>query len=162
MRKSVLSDSAPRLLKTSLGRSMAVFLLSISLLVVAINAWSLWHSWQQHLTEKEEDARNLSLSLAKQAEDAFLQVDITLADAVRQLLQRRSSCIKSRTSRANCRSFMDCLFTTPMDIGLLHLATSRRPMPVTPIAIILSGIGRIPVWISISAMSSAVVQRVTW
>lgn len=91
MRKSVLSDSAPRLLKTSLGRSMAVFLLSISLLVVAINAWSLWHSWQQHLTEKEEDARNLSLSLAKQAEDAFLQVDITLADAVRQLRQNGNS-----------------------------------------------------------------------
>ncbi len=87
MRKSVLSDSAPRLLTTPLGRSMAVFLLLISLLVVAINAWSLWSSWQQRITEKEEDARNLSLSLAKQAEDAFLQVDITLADAVRQLRQ---------------------------------------------------------------------------
>lgn len=87
MRKSVLPDSSPRLLKTPLGRSMAVFLFLISLLVVAINAWSLWNSWQQRLTEKQEDARNLSLSLAKQAEDAFLQVDITLADVVRQLRQ---------------------------------------------------------------------------
>lgn len=87
MRKSVLPDSSPRLLKTPLGRSMAVFLLLISLLVIAINAWSLWNSWQQRLTEKQEDARNLSLSLAKQAEDAFLQVDITLADVVRQLRQ---------------------------------------------------------------------------
>ncbi|WP_343550605.1 diguanylate cyclase [Pantoea sp.] len=87
MRKSVLPDSSPHLLKTPLGRSMAVFLFLISLLVVVINAWSLWNSWQQRLTEKQEDARNLSLSLAKQAEDAFLQVDITLADVVRQLRQ---------------------------------------------------------------------------
>lgn len=65
-----------------------MFLLLTSLLVIAINAWSLWHSWQQTLSEKNNDARNLSVSLAKQAEDAFLQVDITLADAVRQLRQR--------------------------------------------------------------------------
>lgn len=67
---------------------MAVFLLLTSLFVIAINAWSLWNSWQQTVGEKNDDARNLSVSLAKQAEDAFLQVDITLADAVRQLRQR--------------------------------------------------------------------------
>jgi diguanylate cyclase (GGDEF)-like protein len=74
-------------MRTALGKSMAVFLLITALAVTGTNAWSLWSSWQQRLAEREDDARNLSLSLAKQAEDAFLQVDITLADAIRQLRQ---------------------------------------------------------------------------
>lgn len=80
------SGSAP-LMRTPLGKSMAVFLLVTALAVTGANAWSLWASWQQRLAERENDARNLSVSLAKQAEDAFLQVDITLADAIRQLRQ---------------------------------------------------------------------------
>lgn len=73
------------LMRTSLGRSLAVFLLVTALSVVGINAWSLWNDWRLKLSEREEGARNLSVSLARQAEDAFLQVDITLSDAVRQL-----------------------------------------------------------------------------
>lgn len=88
MRIKSLRASGSSLLKTSLGKSMMLFLVLISLFVIAINAWSLWNSWQQRVTEKKDDARNLSVSLAKQAEDAFLQVEITLADAVRQLRQR--------------------------------------------------------------------------
>lgn len=86
MNKQSGSTPSP-LMRTSLGRSMAAFLLLTALAVLGINAWSLWSSWQQKLGEREDDARNLSVSLAKQAEDAFLQVDITLADAVRQLTQ---------------------------------------------------------------------------
>jgi len=88
MRKNSLNASGSSLLKTSLGKSMMLFLVLISLFVVAINAWSLWNSWQQIISEKKDDARNLSVSLAKHAEDSFLQVEITLADAVRQLRQR--------------------------------------------------------------------------
>ena len=66
---------------------MAVFLLFTGLAVIGINSWSLWVSWEHTLTKSENDARNLSVSLARQAQDAFLQVDITLADAVRQLRQ---------------------------------------------------------------------------
>lgn len=78
-------SSFTALLHTSLGRSMAVFLLVIGMTVAAINCWTMWKSWQNQLTESENDARNLSVSLARQAEDAFLQVDITLSDVVRQL-----------------------------------------------------------------------------
>ncbi|QDY43955.1 GGDEF domain-containing protein (plasmid) [Candidatus Pantoea soli] len=88
MRKNAIRTSDSSLLKTSLGRSMALFIVLTSLFVVAINAWSLWNGWQQTMSERKDDARNLSISLARQAEDAFLQVDITLADAVRQLRQR--------------------------------------------------------------------------
>jgi hypothetical protein len=66
---------------------MSAFLLLTALAVAGINAWSLWNSWQHRLSEREDDARNLSLSLAKQAEDTFLQVDITLTDVVRQITQ---------------------------------------------------------------------------
>nr|WP_233598520.1 sensor domain-containing diguanylate cyclase [Erwinia sp. 198] len=72
-------------MRNSLGRTMAFFLLITVLAVVGVNIWTLWSSWQHNQKVREDDARNLSVSLAKQAEDAFLQVDITLADAVRQL-----------------------------------------------------------------------------
>lgn len=82
------TDSAvSSLLHTSLGRSMAFFLLLTGFAVIAINSWALWVSWEHTLNKSENDARNLSVSLARQAQDAFLQVDITLADAVRQLRQ---------------------------------------------------------------------------
>jgi len=76
---------APSGMQSSLGRTMAFFLSLTIFAVVIINIWTLWGSWQHNQKVREEDARNLSVSLAKQAEDAFLQVDITLADAVRQL-----------------------------------------------------------------------------
>lgn len=85
MKNSKVGVSA--LLKTPLGRNMAFFLLLTCLAVVAINVWTLWFSWQQKLTERANETHNLSVSLARQAEDAFLQVDITLSDAVRQLNQ---------------------------------------------------------------------------
>lgn len=64
---------------------MALFLFIISVAVAAINSWTMWQSWQNELAESENDARNLSVSLARQAEDTFLQVDITLSEVVRQL-----------------------------------------------------------------------------
>lgn len=81
------ADATIPLMRTSLGKTMAVFLVLTALAVAGVNAWSLRDSWHQKLSEREEDAYNLSVSLAKQAEDAFLQVDITLADVVRQLRQ---------------------------------------------------------------------------
>ena len=78
-------STLPTGMRNSLGRTMAFFLLITVLAVVGVNIGSLWSSWQHNQKIREDDARNLSVSLAKQAEDAFLQVDITLADAVRQL-----------------------------------------------------------------------------
>ncbi|WP_338153017.1 diguanylate cyclase [Chimaeribacter californicus] len=72
---------------TPLGKSMTAFLLLTTLAVIVINGWSLWDAWQHRLKEKEDDARNLSVSLARQAEDTFLQVDISLGEVVRHLRQ---------------------------------------------------------------------------
>ncbi|EOI5799478.1 diguanylate cyclase [Cronobacter dublinensis] len=63
---------------------MLAFLLLISLLVAAISGWSLWQSWQHSVEETERQARNQSISLARQAEDTFLQVQLTLDELVRR------------------------------------------------------------------------------
>ncbi|ALB64414.1 Diguanylate cyclase/phosphodiesterase domain 1 (GGDEF) [Cronobacter condimenti 1330] len=63
---------------------MLAFLLLISLLVAAISGWSLWQSWQHSVEETERQARNQSISLARQAEDTFLQVQLTLDELIRR------------------------------------------------------------------------------
>jgi len=57
----------------------------MTLAVAGFNTWLLWNDWQTKVAEREHDAANLSLSLARQAEDTFLPVDITLSNIVRQL-----------------------------------------------------------------------------
>lgn len=63
---------------------MLTFLMLISLAVVAISGWSLWQSWQHSVEETERQARNQSISLARQAEDTFLQVQLTLDEMSRR------------------------------------------------------------------------------
>ncbi|ORM75840.1 diguanylate cyclase [Mixta gaviniae] len=66
--------------KPVLRQMMLVFLFVISGTVIAIDSWTLWNSWQRTLHLTEENARNLSVSLSRQAEDTFLQIDLTLRD----------------------------------------------------------------------------------
>lgn len=63
---------------------MLAFLLLISLLVMAVSGSSLWQSWQHSVEETERQARNQSISLARQAEDTFLQVQLTLDELARR------------------------------------------------------------------------------
>ncbi|MDR7341735.1 diguanylate cyclase (GGDEF)-like protein [Pantoea alhagi] len=74
------AESESRAAKPMLRQMMLVFLCVISSAVIAINGWSLWSSWQRTLHLTEENARNLSVSLSRQAEDTFLQIDLTLQD----------------------------------------------------------------------------------
>ncbi|MEN5016169.1 sensor domain-containing diguanylate cyclase [Erwinia sp. Eh17-17] len=66
--------------KSSLRQMMVIFLLVIVTAVIAINGWIVWSSWNRMISTSQTDARNLSLSLSRQAEDSFLQVDLTLQD----------------------------------------------------------------------------------
>lgn len=63
---------------------MLAFLLLISLLVMAVSGGSLWQSWRHSVEETERQARNQALSLARQAEDTFFQVQLTLDDLSRR------------------------------------------------------------------------------
>jgi len=66
--------------KSSLRQLMIIFLLVIVAAVIAINGWVIWTSWNRMISTSQLDARNLSQSLSRQAEDTFLQVDLTLQD----------------------------------------------------------------------------------
>lgn len=79
------SDTSPSILRSSLGRSMVIFLIIMSVAVVGINGWTLWDSYDRTLRATHDQAQNLSISLARQAEDTFLQVEITLTDIAREL-----------------------------------------------------------------------------
>ncbi|UVO07186.1 sensor domain-containing diguanylate cyclase [Pectobacterium polonicum] len=63
-----------------LQKLMIVFMLFIITTVVALNGWAVFNSHQQLIDSTEQNAKNLSLSLARHAEDTFLQVDILLQD----------------------------------------------------------------------------------
>lgn len=85
--KRVIVKNTCSLLDASLERSVIVFLLVTAVTVFSVNSWTLWSAWQHKLSHREKEARNLSVSLAKQAEDTFLQVDMTLNEAIRPLRQ---------------------------------------------------------------------------
>lgn len=65
-------------LHSSLGRTMAIFMLLLLSAVMVVSAWTLDRSWTRKLQEAESSAVNLSVSQARQAEDTFLQTEITL------------------------------------------------------------------------------------
>lgn len=82
---SSINDAPPSVFRSSLGRSIIVFLAIMSVAVIAINGWTLWDSYNRTLRATHDQAKNLSLSLARQAEDTFLQVEITLSDIAREI-----------------------------------------------------------------------------
>lgn len=78
------------LLGSSLGRNLAVSGCLLILAVVLMNLWSLNTSWQQTIRSAEESAVNLALSQARQAEDTFLQTEISLREIQRHVQQEPS------------------------------------------------------------------------
>ena len=73
---------SPRTRKTE--RFVLLFLLFISVFIVTACSWALWRSWQNQLQDVSVQARNQSLSLSRQAQDTFLQVNIALDEIARQ------------------------------------------------------------------------------
>lgn len=65
-------------LHSSLGRTMAIFMLLLLTAVLVVSVWTLDRSWARKLQDTESSAVNLSVSQARQAEDTFLQTEITL------------------------------------------------------------------------------------
>lgn len=85
-------------------------LLIISVAGLSSGAWSLWLSWQNTVHEAEKHAKNQSLSLSRQAQDTFLQVQLTLEE-----LSRNADAIFTDPAR----------FAGPQ--GLLSLQKARLP-----------------------------------
>ncbi|WP_312449592.1 GGDEF domain-containing protein [Mixta calida] len=72
-------------LHSSLGRTMTIFMLLLLTAVLIVSAWTLDRSWERKLQDTESSAVNLSVSQARQAEDTFLQTEITLRAMQREI-----------------------------------------------------------------------------
>lgn len=70
--------SANFALHSSLGRSLTLYLLFLLIAVLFFSLWTLNRSWQQVIYDAQNLAVNLSISQTRQAEDTFLQTEITL------------------------------------------------------------------------------------
>lgn len=82
-------------LRSSLGRSISVFLLLLLLIVTVSNIWSLSSTWDKRVKETADEAMNLSISQARQAEDTFKQVEFALRDVLREVQERGMPDIRS-------------------------------------------------------------------
>ncbi|EOJ6039034.1 diguanylate cyclase [Cronobacter sakazakii] len=72
-------------LDTPLGRSLAFFLFILLAGSIAANAVTLYLSWERTVEDAESKAINLSLSQVRQADDTFLQTELTLQEIRRNL-----------------------------------------------------------------------------
>lgn len=74
----------------SVRNSVALFGILLVIAVIGINMWSLNKSWQQTKYSAEENAVNLSLSQVRQAEDTFVQIEMTIRNIQRDHLSELS------------------------------------------------------------------------
>ncbi|MDW8848031.1 diguanylate cyclase [Erwinia sp. MMLR14_017] len=77
-------------------RMLIVFLVVISGAVLLVTGWVVLNTWERMVNETQNDARNLSQSVARQSEDSFLQVELTL-----QELRDRITLVGLDTERQN-------------------------------------------------------------
>lgn len=103
------------------------------LAVLAINIWSLRESWLRTVHNTEDTAVNLSLSQARQAEDTFLQTEITLRELQRDVLDEISAGVKGERLSKTMRDLQSRL---PQLHGLFYydangkwIATSAAQIP---------------------------------
>lgn len=83
------------LLTSPLGRSITTFGCLLVVAVIIINSWSFSESWHLRVRNAEESALNLALSQARQAEDTFLQTELSLREIQREIQQRSHIDVKS-------------------------------------------------------------------
>jgi len=86
-------------LHTALGRSGNGMLFALLVGVLAVNIWTLKVSWDKRLAEAGDEAMNLSVSLSRQAEDTFMQVEFTLKDVMHEIEQSHDGNISTPEMR---------------------------------------------------------------
>ncbi|BCU55711.1 response regulator [Enterobacter kobei] len=74
-------------LSSSLGRSITLFMGGLLIAGIATSSWTLNRSWERAINDTERSAINLSVSQARQAEDTFVQAELTLREIRRNIPQ---------------------------------------------------------------------------
>lgn len=80
-------------LNSSLGRTIALFMLVLLFAGILTSAWTLDRSWERTVEDTKRNAVNLSISQARQAEDTFLQIELALTDIRRTLANEDTNAI---------------------------------------------------------------------
>ncbi|MEN4545330.1 sensor domain-containing diguanylate cyclase [Pantoea agglomerans] len=75
--------SAPKI--SPLLRSIILSGVLLSVAVIGLNVWTLREDWNETVDKAEETAVNLSLSQSRQADDTFLQTELSLREVQREL-----------------------------------------------------------------------------
>ena len=75
--------SAPKI--SPLLRSIILSGVLLSVAVIGLNVWTLREDWNETVDKAEDTAVNLSLSQARQADDTFLQTELSLREVQREL-----------------------------------------------------------------------------
>ena len=101
MKKNFLANVL--FLHKALGRSGNGVLFALLVAVLAVNIWTLKVSWDKRLAEAGDEAMNLSVSLSRQAEDTFMQVEFTLKDVMHEIEQSRDGNISTPEMRGFLR-----------------------------------------------------------
>ncbi|MBZ6397379.1 MULTISPECIES: sensor domain-containing diguanylate cyclase [Pantoea] len=78
-------NAAPAPKISPLLKSITLSGLVLTVVVIGINLWTLREDWRDAVNQAEEMAVNLSLSQARQAEDTFLQTELSLREVQRDL-----------------------------------------------------------------------------
>lgn len=119
--------------RSPLERSIALSGTLLIISVIAITLWSLYESWQRNIRQAEEMAVNLALSQARQAEDTFLQTEISLNEIQRDLLEQMPTGVDGAKLSATMRDLQERL---PQLHGLFYydargkwIATSAKTVP---------------------------------
>lgn len=81
--RSKKAAPAPKI--SPLLKSITLSGLVLTVVVIGINLWTLREDWREAVNQTEEMAVNLSLSQARQAEDTFLQTELSLREVQRDL-----------------------------------------------------------------------------
>jgi len=81
-------NNAPASKISPLLRSIVLSGVLLTVAVVGINLWTLREDWYESVDKAENMAINLSLSQARQADDTFLQTELSLREVQRELQEQ--------------------------------------------------------------------------
>lgn len=128
-------NAAPAPKISPLLKSITLSGLLLTVVVIGINLWTLREDWHDAVNQAEEMAVNLSLSQARQAEDTFLQTELSLREVQREL---QTQIVAGRVDGDALSQTMRLLQNRlPQLHGLFYydaqgrwIATSMRRMPI--------------------------------
>ncbi len=84
-RKKNQNTAGPRQHRFSLTAELGASSLLLIVVLIALNAWHIWHTYQQALERSQSSTLNLTQALSQHASDTFMQAETTLEELAGQI-----------------------------------------------------------------------------